>query len=60
LPLYFQTEEYGQAALEEMGAEYVEQMLGCAHLWLFVVISALVIGAGIAGQRLTEKHFIKA
>lgn len=59
LPLYFQTEQFEEAALEEMDAQYVSQMLGCAHIWVFFVVSTLVIGAGIVSQRLTEKNFIK-
>lgn len=59
LPLYFQTDVFGKAALEEMDAEYVSQLLGCAHLWVFALITICVIIAGIISQRLTERLFCK-
>lgn len=59
LPLYFQTELFTETALGEMSPEYVETLVGCAHLWVFIVVSLLVIGAGVVSQRLTEKLFIK-
>jgi len=59
LPLYFQTEIFTETALGEMSPEYVETLVGCAHLWVFVMVSLLVIGAGCLSQRLTERMFIK-
>lgn len=57
LPLYFQTEDFGKAALEEMNPDYVTQLLSCAHIWVFLLITACVFVAGIASERITERLF---
>lgn len=59
LPLYFQTEIYTEAALGEMSPEYVATLAKCAHGWVFVLVTVLVIGAGVLSERVTEKLFVR-
>jgi len=59
LPLYFQTELFTETALGEMPPEYVATLAKCAEPWVFVLVSVLVIGAGVLSERVTEKLFVR-
>lgn len=59
LPLYFQTELFTGTALGEMSPEYVATLAKCAHGWVFVLVTVLVIGAGVLSERVTEKLFVR-